>query len=235
MLRSFAATIRGERNIASLNPVERWNVDNITLSGTDVLSMNGLYNGFNLLADGTPQYDSSNDEIDTSSDSFLILDNFTEISSNQGELIAVVKYDPSAGSGFNAIFLYGIFASSRVLFTTTSNGFEIFYDAAVNRLYATAFNGVGYYIVSFVSTGSEYRIYLNDPVTQKTLTIVSGSNDGEWTDTVSTSVDNMSIGRLSAGAERPVSFKDQMYFNRLLTDDERTIVFNELNAKYSIY
>ena len=238
MLRAFAATIRDTAGgIASLNPVERWNVDNMTLSGTGVLSMSGLYNGFNLGFEGPslPQYNSINNEILTKITAILSLNNFSEIASEAGEIVAVVKYDPTIFfSGFGAIFSFGVNNSDRVAAFMTSNGFELLWNASTNRMSTPAFNGNVYYIISFVSTGSEYRIYIDDPINKRTLITVAGSNNGNWTNTVSTQ--KAAIGTLNGVlVGRPILFRDQMYFNRLLTDDERTIVFNELNEKYSIY
>jgi len=234
-MRRFAATIRESKDILNLRPIERWNVDNLLLSGSNITRMLGLYNNINLTSLSSseePIFDNINNQIVFDGINDAAIRSFPALSSAIGEFILVVYYDPNPSNAY-VFFGNSNDINDRFLILSTSNGFEIIIGASVVRLYASAFKGVGYYIASFVSDGTKCKIYLDDPINEKPLTVINGINNGTWTSNQTVNV--FLIGSVLANNYRKVKIKDYTLFTRVLTDSERTIAFEELNEKYNIY
>ena len=96
----------------------------------------------------------------------------------------------------------------------------------------TAPNGLGKIVLSFASTGSVYRIFIDG--VEKTVNMFLGTNDGKWFPSVPNR-DNLAIGAILKSSNDYGNFTwayTSIY--PLLSDAFRTTLINGLKTKYGI-
>ncbi len=106
------------------------------------------------------------------------------------------------------------------------------FNNGIRDTLATKPNEQGTILISLVSDGLAYRIFLNG--VEHTVSMGSGANDGKWFSSVPDR-DDITIGA-SLTAIPFYAVQDWAYtgYFNLLTNQDRNILFNELKLKYGI-
>lgn len=139
-----------------------------------------------------------------------------------------------------------LFATSRMWFDYTAIGVDwqisfedvsgathlgIRANTGANRVRTTDALPSGWFLVRITTNGSEWSVYIDDVETAVGLTVLAGSNNGNWYAPAVNSFRNIQFENPVTGAFEVAEWKS---FPQLLTDDQRDAQLASMTSKWAL-